>query len=633
MTYEFNADDSSVNDFPNPFKFENIFLFVSAAMLSGGGISILFTARVYLQTQHDKSASLAILLAIALFGTAAKFTVQALSQMRFYLGRCCPIGLAQELPVESTGIGDRAFHVMDTLRQRALVFPEPKGALAGLLYALIKPLLTSPPPIQAAAMRHFHAVLAMSAILASMAASYLLFQGSAHEGLVSWVYLPMTGLSLLTPFLPISSADAVDEEGAGGDIMLWKLVGLVLFAVVAPVAIPRFVPAYHLAPLWIAPLLLLAGSMVSSILFLMSLFSQLDNVPQTSVSCEQTTLSMNCHPSQLWPRLSRDFQDGWVRNIPNRSYANQPPAATDGERGAFKGTILQETQPSASTTLGFDTFAEAYAVKQVRYLLLLGAWGLLLCAATVAVATHAAPLIDSMAASEIVRILLIVIALNAVTVLAFRIGHLLWSRMHFKSRLIWITVNGTFQSAELRIGNQFTGNAQSRSSLTRVEDATLRVWVSDIVSVSFGKDGQRFIMALAPADGVAKSMADGLKEFALEQSAIAAPTSSRDFSKARTIGMLDAAFGAPGASPFPALNDGFARNVTSDSSDSGRLTGRVKFYDAAREFGFIAASDGADYFFGSKQLNGAFVGSGQPVDFMPASAARGPQANQVRAMA
>jgi cold shock CspA family protein len=522
---------------------------------------------------------------------------------------------------------------MVTMRQRAIAFPEPRGALAGLLYAWIKPLLTSPPPIQAAALRHFHSVLAMSAMLASMAVSYLLFQGSAHEGIVSWVYLPITGLSLLTSLLQAPSADLAEEEGTGADMMLWKLIGLVLFSVVAPVAIPRFVPAYHLAPLWIAPLLLLAASMVSSMLFLMSLLSQLDNVRQTSVSCEQTTLSMNCHPSQLWPKLSRDFQDSWVRNIPNRSYANMPPASADGERGAFKGSILQETQPTASSTMGFASLAEALAVKQVRYLLWLGAWGLVLCAATVAVATRAAPLFESMAGIDIVRVLLVVTALNAVTMLTFRIGHLLWSRMHFKSRLIWITVNGTFQRAELRIGNQFTGNAQSRSSLTRVEDATLRVWVSDIVSVAFGKEGKRFIMALAPADGIAKSMADGLKEFALEQGAVAAPTSSRDFSRARTMGMLDTAFGAPGGNVFPVLNDGVARHDAGNSKDSERLTGRVKFYDAAKEFGFIAGSDGADYFFHANQLNGASIASGQRVDFMPVPAARGPQANQVRAMA
>lgn len=136
--------------------------------------------------------------------------------------------------------------------------------------------------------------------------------------------------------------------------------------------------------------------------------------------------------------------------------------------------------------------------------------------------------------------------------------------MYFKSRLILIGIEGTFQSGEMRIGNQFSGNVQSRATVTRVQDATLRMWVSDIVTVSFGKAGKRFIMAMAPADGYAKATVDGLKEFALSQSSVTAPTSIGDIEIAKSIGrMNDALAPSFGGSAL----EGFAKKQLAGQSE------------------------------------------------------------------
>jgi hypothetical protein len=111
--------------------------------------------------------------------------------------------------------------------------------------------------------------------------------------------------------------------------------------------------------------------------------------------------------------------------------------------------------------------------------------------------------------------------------------------MYFKSRITWIETVGTFQTSELDIGNQFIGRARSWSKLTRIEDATLRIWVADIVSVAFGKDGKRFIMALALADGVAKGMATRLINFSNKQGTIVAPTLERDVQRAKILSRMD----------------------------------------------------------------------------------------------
>ncbi len=537
MTYEFNAGDSGVNDFPNPYKIENIFLLLCAAVLSAGGISVLLSARAYLQDRQDPLAAATAVLAIGLFGAAIKLAIQAMSQLRFFLGRQFPRSLAEDMPIAGLGLAKGALEIMHALRQQAIEFPEPRGPVNGILYFLIKPLITSPAAVQAAAVRHFHAVLAITAMSASLLVSYGLFRGAAFEAAVSWLYLPLAAIAVLAPLLANRDQAELKNDDGDAQAMLWKLIAMVAFAVLAPATIPRFAPALEIPPIWIAPLLLLSAAMGTSLLFLASLFAQLDNVSQTGVSCERTTVSMNCHPAQLWTKVSRDFQDQWVRNIPNRSYANVPPGSKESDRGAFQGYILEETQPTASMASNPDKHAAG--LKHARYRMLLSAWGLALAGLMAIVAAHHAPLFAQMARMEIARIFLIVIALGAATILAIGIGHLLYSRMYFTSRLVWIVVDGTYQTSQLSIGNRYASHVQSTSTLTRVEDATLRVWVADIVSVAFGKDGKRSIIAMAPADGFTKATAERLVQFAREQSAVAAPTSSRDIAKIQALGMLN----------------------------------------------------------------------------------------------
>ena len=479
---------------------------------------------------------MAVMLAAIFFGVVVKFLIQALSQIRFYLGRKFPIGLADEVPSNSHGLASGALPIIDTLRNGTVDFAEPKSPLNGILYSLVKPLITSPPPIQSAAVQHFHALIKMTCILCSMATSYFFSAGTESEGMISWFYLPMTGLSLMMPLMELGEANANSDEVPKANSMLWKLIGLVSFAVLTPVLIPRYLPVLHVPPMWVVPTLLLVTSIISSLIFLLSLLSQLDDVRQTSVSLEQASVSMNCHPAQLWIKVARDMQEIWERNIPNRVYANVAPgmADADSSRGAFQGYLLEETQPtSASTSLTIRA--------NIRWLITLNLWGLILSITAAVIGTYFASRFMVMQRMEISRAILVVAALVISTTLTFRAGHLLWSRMHFKSRLILIGIEGTFQNGEMRIGNQLSGYVQSRTTITRVQDATLRMWVADITTVAFGKANKRFILGMAPADSYAKATVSDLKLFALSQSSIAAPTSISDIEIAKSIGYMNSA--------------------------------------------------------------------------------------------
>lgn len=631
MSYEFNSSDNLLNDFPNPFKFENVFMLATGAVTMIGAIGVVVTAKRYFGAHEDKLGFVALVLAAILLSISVKTLVQALSQARFFLGRKFPLGLATELPVAATGVGRGTDGLLDTLRHRAIDFPEPRGALNGILYSLVKNLVTSPPQVQAAAVLHFHSLIAMGALLLSLTVSYLVFSGSEYEGLASWLYLPMCGLSLLAPFTGAHRWNPKAQPGIREDATntsLWKLVGLVVFSIMAPVLIPRVLPAFAIVPLWIAPTLLLVGSLVASLLFFGALLARLDSAGHTGVSCEQTTIAMNCAPAQLWTAIGRDFQSNWERAIPNRSYANVPPDVASGERGSFDGYIVEETQPVPTSTLQFRTWGEAFAEPSSRLLLLLGGWGVACATACSLVAYSYAGQFAQMSRMGISRVLLVVAALGLVTVLSHKIGHLLWSRMQFKSRLVWIETSGTYQTSQINIGNQFHGHTQSSSTLTRIEDATLRVWVTDIVSVVFGKDGERSIVAMAAADGVARGMAERLVAFAADQSSVATPTSQRDLARAQSIGMLDAAVRGAAGNPQAAV--GGPAPATRLADEAAKKRGKVKFFSEDKGFGFITDLDAKEYFFNANYVRGELPGAGSEVEFEPGQSAKGPIAKNVR---
>lgn len=636
MSFEFNQNDTLLNDFPNPYRFENVFLLLASLASAVGGIRAVMAAKGFFAAHDDKTAVLAIAAATLVLGIAGKLLIQALSQLRFYLGRRFPVGLAAELPLTETGIARGAKEIMETMRHRAIDFPEPHGALNGVLYSMVRSLATSPTEIQAAAVQHFHLLIAMVALFASLVVSYFMFQGTPYEGIASWLYLPMSGLSLITPFMHPGRLDVQSTEMPGatdnGNGALWKLFGLVVFSIMAPVLVPRIAPQLSIAPMWIAPALLLTGSMVASGLFFGAIVSRLDSAAYTSVSCEQTTIAMNCPPAQLWPALSRDFQDAWERGIPNRVYANIPPDVSEDDRGSFSGLMLEETQPVPTSTLQFSSWSEAFRTRYSRFLLLLGMWGVATAVACAWAAAHFTAQFVTMPRVEISRSILVVMALGMVSVLCFRIGHLPWSRLQFKSRLYWIETCGTYQEAQISIGNDFRNHAKSSSKLMRVEDATLRVWVTDIVSVAFGKDGQRSIIAMGLADNIAKSIAQRLIEFAANQSTVATPTADRDLARAASIVGLSAAVqqataSTPKASVVAVESRRGLEQAT--AAPAGRRQGRVEFYNGERQFGFIVDRLRNEYFFNSNHFQGKAPTPGAIVEFDAVHGTKGMGARKI----
>lgn len=611
-SYDYNTSDKELK---NPYVIENIFLFAGAIIQIIAGIVLVYLARGFVLEEKDKLAVMVSLFALAILGVAVKLLIRAFSQIRFFFGRSYPKNLCD---LNSAGTTE----IINSLKTQSIAFVEPDGPLSGVIYNWVKPLVTCPPPLQVAAIQYFHSLFGMSAILISMLVSWFLFSGQPHEGIISWSYLPLTGLSIIAPFIKGNSSYQISMTSIRGNagIMIWKLLALVIFAIGAPALVSRFVPALPIPPMWIAPALLLIGSMVAMILFLRSLLYQTDNI-HTKVSNTQREITMNCHPSQIWTKVKRDFQNVWTNGIPNRAYSEKTPETT-GDRGHFAGELMEETHPLLASSMHYPTLRDAWHDRQGRFLIILECWAVLLSLAAVITAVSFTTKFPDMSRMEISRIIVTVFGLNFASVFAFRVGHLLWSKMSFLSRLVFLSLDGSFQVAEMRIGNQWRGNVQSRATLTRIENASLRIWMCDIRTIAFGKDGQRFIMSMESVDHDMEKMSDGLINFALNQSSIATPTSDIDLKKTDLLAKMDRM--------YELQRKQADRELKSTEPYKQIATGKIKFFNREKNYGFIETNH-KDIYFNGRDLQNADIKPGQRVQFLltHGESRKGPVAKEI----
>lgn len=185
-SYDYNTSDKELK---NPYVIENIFLFAGAIIQIIAGIALVYLARGFVLEEKDKLAVMVLLFALAILGVEVKLLIRVFSQIRFFFGRSYPKNLCD---LNSAGTTE----IINSLKTQSIAFVEPDGPLSGVIYNWVKPLVTCPPPLQVAAIQYFHSLFGMSAILISMLVSWFLFSGQPHEGIISWSYLPLTGLSI-----------------------------------------------------------------------------------------------------------------------------------------------------------------------------------------------------------------------------------------------------------------------------------------------------------------------------------------------------------------------------------------------------------------------------------------------------
>lgn len=527
---------------PNPLRLQNIFLIAGGSVFLALGLALLFIVRGDM-ANSEIDAFGGLLVSMAMMGVGIAILGWAFTHLRFWFGR--------EQPDNLDGL-----KVRELIRQRALEFREPQGALNGLLYSWIRDLIFSPPPVQALAQRQFRNALTMLALAVSLTVALL--AGEAVVSVPSWdavsqwmgvVYLAFA-LKLLLSETGMSPASGQSALGRN------SLVFLLAFAVAGPVLLSlagTFLPSLPWSPYPHVYLLIFAALIVYS-LILMSVLRQANAAPHTDVSCEQEAWNINCQPSILTGEFERYMQANWRDQIPNRRYLHtEPKVNVERPTGDFQGEMLQETQPFPMRKEAL-TFAGAWNNSRQRLLLMLDGLGLL-CLLTAAVFLFWTGW-HLQTSDRVVTSLIDGVMLLGLGSFAFRASYALWNRFDFDSRIVWLEMEGSYVSADLEHGNLLQDSIKTRSNVVQIQSMTFRLWVARLSSVTFGVRVARHIVGMAGEPEFAASLTQHLRDFAGSHAVILAPTSKADMERHAALAQMnkqsrtDAAVNLPGVLPI-----------------------------------------------------------------------------------
>lgn len=537
MSYEFNPD-SKVFEFPNPYKVENLALLVAGGLLTLSGIGTVVLVRDRIAHGVDLTAFKVIAIAVVLMLLGFGFLARAFTQLRYFFGRNRPNNLAPPVSNDADGDSKMAAHYKETLRQNAVTYAEPHGALNGLLYSLLPSLIFAPQHVRSAAQTQFYNFTVLAATFISFLVCWLAFGQHQAAGWIGLAYGLFAFAQIMRPMVRSAAAGVEHQVGTG------SLVGLILLAVLGPVmlgmvagSLPSLGTLSSNGVVFVA----LLCALICCGVFGVALKNQLRSAPDAVGSARVTeTVTMNAHPNKLIEELDRILMNRWYGNIPNRRYSRRSPRIDAGQ-GQFTAEMFEETQPRPQANGVAENLGHALATPRFFWLTCLTALGLVCVVAATIAALLAAG--DILRGEPIASTVAFAASQFGVGLFCLRSAHALWGRFDFVSELIWVDINGSYESARMNVGNQVTSQVHSSKNVINIESMTMRVWVSEIDTVIFGKDGFRQLVGMRGLPSLAEELARTLKGFGETRSSIIAPSSPQDLERARNMAVVGKVLG------------------------------------------------------------------------------------------
>jgi MFS family permease len=531
MSYEYNPQTGAF-ELPNPFRLENICLLIGGFVLMAAGLGAVLLARGALDAHQAQAGStvaivfgvLAILMGILIVG-------RAFVQLRYFFGRDYQALLETVGDTLESSVKYEPAALTQRMREGALQYTRPSGPINGLLYAMAPALVTSPKRVRELTESQFASALIAFATFLSFALSWLLYGDKPYMGLLAAIYAAIAiGLVYLPAFTGRSQRNQI--------IASLELVLLLLTPILAPIALGSISAVmFTWLPSTVFGLLLLFA--LAAGLALLASIKHLTKPERIETACEQRSLSFNAPPGALYDELDRELQRRWQDRIPNiKRIETRPNTAAPGGAGAFTMARFDETQPMPNRLGERLGFGAAFASPRERYLACSSVFlTLCLIAASVTLLLTCKNLSQGQLPNP--AALCFFTGLVAIAAFVFRQSHLLWGRVEFLSQLIWVEAEGSYRTAQMALGNALTSEVQTKSQVVNVENMTLRVWVTDLVSVGYGPNSGREIISLNGRLDVAQTLANQLETFSRQQSGFVAPTSDADARRAQAVQSLN----------------------------------------------------------------------------------------------
>jgi hypothetical protein len=549
MSYDYSSESKRL-ELPNPYQLQNRLLWLCALLLSAAGLTCLSWARDAIQAQSLRLAGAPLLTGLVMLSAGLGCAAAAARRLRFFFGRGRPASLAPELAAGTIGGSPPADAVKELLRQGGLTYPEPQGAIDGLLYHWMPTLITAPLEVQRLSRLAMFNLAAIAATLLSFLFSWWLLGTESTRPWIGFLYFGFGAYFLLKPVLSQQRARLTTAS----------LIGLIAAAILAPVLVGmvgRYLPPLSGFSLNVQTIVMLGTALAACALAMAAVLAQVDSAPQTRTSVEQARLSMNAPPATLMDELDRTLQSEWTERIPNRRYARIDPVTTAATpSGSFAGELFEETQPLPVQGTKAPTFAAAIGDRRHAPLLLMDLYAVLLVALASGLALSFVRGFDPLASWSANRYSLLGVSaiLALVAWFCLRWSAMLWGRFNFESVLVWVEMMGSYQTSRIGTGNQFTSRINTQSDVIRTEAMTLRVWRARIESVVFGKDAARQITAMFSTEKEAKALAQHLMQFAQSQSVLVAPRAMEDQARIAALSAGERAWSESADSSAAQLN-------------------------------------------------------------------------------
>jgi len=489
----------------------------------------------------DTRGAAALLVAVLLLSGGIAWMWRGFSQMNYFVGRGLPRGLAPEIPDGLDGSSEAARQVRELLRNGAVFFEDPGN---NPLYRILPNLIFAPHAVRAAAHRLAQNAVALAAYLVSMTLALVVFSNAQTA---SWLGLFYLALGYLVIFQPMIRGNLAAQSNTvqNASLSIGLLVLLVVAAVIGPVLLALFsakLPALPELQINNALFFSAIAAFVATALGLATLKEQIGAPPQAVGSAQTTEVfTMNAHPAKLMEQIDRMLMERWKEGIPNRRYLRQSPEVK-GRQGQFRLELLEETQPMPRERAMPTGLSHAMALPQFRWLVLLSAWFALLMGV---VAVGAYGLAHALLhGGDLSFWIMLTLGLSVAAVYALRSAHALWGRYDFRSSVIWIEVQGSYESARMEMGNVLTDRLKTEKDVINIESMTLRVWASEIDTVLFERTGPRQVLAMRGLPSLAQGLAGELRGFGQERPTLVAPQSSLDAERAARIGQFNQLLGS-----------------------------------------------------------------------------------------
>lgn len=503
MAYEYNPDSNRFN-LPNPHRVENFILIALAAVLIGCGVYALFEARDGLRAGSFTAFRWPFLIGIALLSYGVWAAVRVMRQLTFYFGRDRPLGFRE------------GQNLMETIRQNAVNFPVPEHPTDQLLYRLVPNLVFSPWRVQLHARHQFNNSLVLLAIGGCYIVAIIGGLAADISGWVNLVFFVLISAFILSPLF---------RSGRRLMFSPVHLIGLLALSILGPTALALLGADLPPPPAILNFAALNAFALLTTLainaLFIAALLRMVMAPARISSANYLSRLSMNAHPRQLVVEFDRMMQELWTEQIPHRVFFREEPQI-EGESGRFTAHVLEESQPVPSSSDSL-TFASALQTKEYRFLTIMDLFALVLGAS-------GALYLSFSASSETAPLTGIVIGLQMVllSLYALKASNFLWRRFEFTSRAYWLQIDGNFQLSNVDYGRTLDDAVKTSKRVISIDDMTMRLWVTDLYSVSFDINEPRDLIAMAGVQNEAERLGQALADFAREQKVFVAPTSMRD---------------------------------------------------------------------------------------------------------